>query len=122
MAQQPVLVPFLLRFAEEGTEPDYVIDVFYDQQLGLNVLQMPDGAWVPAVQELASGTSTYTEVRSEQTDTDPQDDRAAETLNPTVTGTRVKTENTDADRDCSALGSAGSGRTDHWVYFGKAGP
>jgi len=122
MTQQPELVPFLLRFAEEGTEPDLVIDVFYDHHLGLNVLQLPDGTCVPAVQELAAGTSTLTEVRAERTDTDPQDDQAAAAFDPTATGTRVQTENTDEDRENSALEPAGLGRMNHWTFLGKAGP
>jgi len=119
MTKRTSLVPFLLRFAEVGAEPDYVVDVFYDPELSLNVLMMPDGSLRPAVHALADGTATFTEVRSERTDTDPQDDRAATILDPTITGTRVREENSDTDPHDVSSATAGA---NHWTHYGRRGP
>lgn len=122
MTTQEGGMPFVLRFAEDGTEPDLAVDVVYDSLLGANVVTLPDGKRVPAVEHFAAGTSTLTEVRAEQTDTDPQSDQSRQALAPTATGTRVRAENTDTDRGNMGGTEEEPSDPNHWTFFGHSGP
>lgn len=101
MAESDRAIPFGLLFEEWAPEPQSFIAPTYDEGRDLSYVEDPQGQWIPYVEfGGALGTTSVTNVRKEDTDTDPEDDRAdLYVVGATATHTKVKAESTDADPD-----------------------
>lgn len=99
MEKQERPIPFGLLFEEAAPQPQGPIIPTYDEDTDLSYVKDSRGRRVPYVElSGAIGTHTGTKIRSEITDTDPEDDNARffGSLG-TVTVTLVEAETTDTD-------------------------
>ncbi len=98
MEKQKRAVPFGLLFEEVAPQPQGLIMPTYDEATDLSYVEDSQGHRVPYVEfSGATGTRTETKIRSEITDTDPEDDRTGFSTTGTNTLTEVRAESTDTD-------------------------
>lgn len=105
------LLPFGVRFEEPAREAGDIPAPIYDEASCVSLLTLPSGRTVPFVEADLLGTETFTQVRAESSDTDPEDDHARFQGMGTSTVTNVRRESTDTDPeedhrvDCHGLGT-----------------
>lgn len=98
--------PFIAQFVEDGPPGGEIRRVLYSEVDGVNYVQAADGALMPAVGYGTLGTATRTDVRSENTDTDPGDDAASAFSIGTSTLSEARGEATDTDPSDDHTGQA----------------
>jgi len=105
------VLPFGVRFEEPARKAGNTPKPVYDEGACISLLTLPSGKTVPFVEADLLGTETFTRVRAESSDTDPEDDHARLQGMGTSTVTEVRAESTDTDPEddhraaCHALGT-----------------
>lgn len=97
MSSERVL-PFGVRFEEPARQGCDIPAPLYDEASCVSLLTLPSGRTVPFVEADLLGTETFTRVRAESSDTDPEDDHRVDCRGlGTETFTCVESEGTDTD-------------------------
>jgi hypothetical protein len=90
--------PFGLLFEEKAPTRDIEISPQYDEDSDISYVEGQNGEIYPLVSLSHSiGTASITEVKTESTDTDPEEDNKNVNYLSTMTGTFIKAESTDTD-------------------------
>jgi len=91
-------IPFGLLFEETAPQPQDLVVPQYDEAADISYVEGPAGNRIPYVEiRSAIGTQTETKAQGEPTDTDPGDDRTSFVATGASTFAEVRVESTDTN-------------------------